>query len=45
MIALLYLRVFFGERLLEGFQAQLQLFIGRRSERGPKCMRLSCSSR
>ena len=26
-IALLRLRVFFGDRLLEGFQAQLQLFL------------------
>jgi hypothetical protein len=44
-VPLLRLGICFGDRLLDRFEAQLQLFLRQSSDLGPKCIRLSCSSR
>jgi hypothetical protein len=44
-ILLLRLCVALGDRLLERFEAQLQLLSGRRSDLAPKCIRVNFSSR
>ena len=44
-ILLLGLGILFGNRLLERFQTQLQLFLRQTFGAGAKCMRVSFSSR